>query len=149
MQQHSEGALAQPLKEPQEQPEAVAAGLRSAAESDREFLDKGIRAFVSYVRAYREHQCRQAISTWPVADGGGSHARCTCVHACCAACSPHGSLFDMAVHGPLRAANLGSRTSHQGDQIHMIASNICTARCHDPSCRRTLPFPRPAPQMQW
>ena len=96
MQQHSEGALAQPLEEPQQQPEAVAARLRSAAESDRDFLDKGIRAFVSYVRAYREHQCRQATSAWPVDDGGGSHACCTSVHACCAACSPHGSLYDRA-----------------------------------------------------
>jgi Domain of unknown function (DUF4217) len=31
---------------------------RRAAESDREVMEKGTRAFVSYVRGYKEHQCR-------------------------------------------------------------------------------------------
>lgn len=31
---------------------------RQAAEADREVLEKGVRAFVSYVRGYKEHQCR-------------------------------------------------------------------------------------------
>lgn len=34
------------------------APLRLAAESDRDILDKSMRAFVSYLRAYKEHQCR-------------------------------------------------------------------------------------------
>lgn len=32
--------------------------LRSAAIQDREVLEKGIRAFVSYIRGYKEHQCK-------------------------------------------------------------------------------------------
>jgi ATP-dependent RNA helicase DDX55/SPB4 len=31
---------------------------RRAAEADREVMEKGTRAFVSYVRGYKEHQCR-------------------------------------------------------------------------------------------
>jgi hypothetical protein len=31
---------------------------RRASESDREVMEKGTRAFVSYVRGYKEHQCR-------------------------------------------------------------------------------------------
>ena len=30
--------------------------LRRCAEADREVMEKGTRAFVSYVRGYREHQ---------------------------------------------------------------------------------------------
>lgn len=32
--------------------------LRRLAEGDRDVLEKGIRAFVSYIRGYKEHQCR-------------------------------------------------------------------------------------------
>lgn len=32
--------------------------LRAAALKDREVLEKGIRAFVSYVRGYKEHHCK-------------------------------------------------------------------------------------------
>jgi hypothetical protein len=31
-------------------------GLRKCAEADREVMERGTRAFVSYVRGYREHQ---------------------------------------------------------------------------------------------
>ena len=54
------GPLTRPLPAAQLQPPAVAACLRAAAEGDREVLDKGVRAFVSYLRAYREHHCRCA-----------------------------------------------------------------------------------------
>lgn len=32
--------------------------LRKLSESDRDILEKGIKAFVSYIRGYKEHQCR-------------------------------------------------------------------------------------------
>ncbi len=32
--------------------------IRSAAEGDRDVLEKGVRAFVSFVRGYKEHHCR-------------------------------------------------------------------------------------------
>lgn len=32
--------------------------IRAAAINDREVLEKGIRAFVSYVRGYKEHHCK-------------------------------------------------------------------------------------------
>ena len=48
-------------------PAAMAARLRTAAEGDQEFLDRGLRAFVSYVRAYRAHHCRQ-VPICPVAN---------------------------------------------------------------------------------
>ena len=60
----SQGLLSQPMEDAGLQPEGVAAALRAAAEGDREFMDKGIRAFVSYVRAYREHQCRCDSPIW-------------------------------------------------------------------------------------
>lgn len=31
--------------------------IRSAAKKDRDVMEKGLRAFVSYIRAYKEHQC--------------------------------------------------------------------------------------------
>lgn len=34
------------------------AQLRRAAEEDRDIMEKGVKAFVSYVRGYREHHCR-------------------------------------------------------------------------------------------
>jgi len=37
---------------------ALCAALRGRAERERELLDRGVRAFVSYVRGYKEHQCR-------------------------------------------------------------------------------------------
>ncbi|KAL5568835.1 hypothetical protein UlMin_025410 [Ulmus minor] len=36
--------------------------IRSAAAKDRDVMEKGIRAFVSYVRAYKEHQCSYIFS---------------------------------------------------------------------------------------
>jgi ATP-dependent RNA helicase DDX55/SPB4 len=32
--------------------------LRALALQDRDILEKGIKAFVSYVRGYKEHQCK-------------------------------------------------------------------------------------------
>jgi len=37
---------------------AVSAALRNAASTDRAVMEAGTRAFVSYVRGYREHRCR-------------------------------------------------------------------------------------------
>lgn len=31
--------------------------LRAAAQKDRDVMEKGLRAFVSYIRAYKEHHC--------------------------------------------------------------------------------------------
>lgn len=31
--------------------------IRSAAKNDRDVMEKGLRAFVSYIRAYKEHHC--------------------------------------------------------------------------------------------
>lgn len=31
--------------------------IRSAAKKDRDVMEKGLRAFVSYIRAYKEHLC--------------------------------------------------------------------------------------------
>mmetsp|Transcript_28156 Transcript_28156/g.76011 ORF Transcript_28156/g.76011 Transcript_28156/m.76011 type:complete len:725 (+) Transcript_28156:79-2253(+) len=39
-------------------PAEVGSLLRTEAESDREFMEAGTRAFVSYVRGYKEHHCR-------------------------------------------------------------------------------------------
>ncbi|KAG2492424.1 hypothetical protein HYH03_009367 [Edaphochlamys debaryana] len=36
----------------------VVAGLRAAAERDRDVMDKAARAFVTYVRGYKEHHCK-------------------------------------------------------------------------------------------
>ncbi|KAK9791145.1 hypothetical protein WJX73_001123 [Symbiochloris irregularis] len=38
--------------------DSLLAAVRAASEGDRDVMEKGTRAFVSYVRAYREHQCR-------------------------------------------------------------------------------------------
>lgn len=32
--------------------------LRQLAEQDRDVMEKGVKAFVSYVRAYKEHHCK-------------------------------------------------------------------------------------------
>lgn len=32
--------------------------LRGLAEKDRDVLEKGVKAFVSYIRGYKEHQCQ-------------------------------------------------------------------------------------------
>ncbi|KAK9831778.1 hypothetical protein WJX74_008946 [Apatococcus lobatus] len=37
---------------------SLLAQLRRAAEEDRDIMEKGVKAFVSYVRGYREHHCR-------------------------------------------------------------------------------------------
>ena len=31
---------------------------RQLSEQDRDVMDKGVKAFVSHIRAYKEHQCR-------------------------------------------------------------------------------------------
>lgn len=31
---------------------------RKLSEQDRDVMDKGVKAFVSYIRAYKEHQCK-------------------------------------------------------------------------------------------
>ncbi|KAF3777257.1 hypothetical protein EJ110_NYTH46187 [Nymphaea thermarum] len=31
--------------------------IREAARKDRDVMEKGLKAFVSYIRAYKEHQC--------------------------------------------------------------------------------------------
>eukprot|EP00899_Mesostigma_viride_P014675 jgi/Mesvir1/23208/Mv22670-RA.1 len=36
----------------------IAPVVRKAAEGDRDIMDKGVRAFVSFVRGYKEHNCR-------------------------------------------------------------------------------------------
>lgn len=38
--------------------EGVMDAIRSAAEADRDVLEKGLRAFVSFIRGYKEHHCR-------------------------------------------------------------------------------------------
>lgn len=45
---------------PADAPDAteLAAWLRSAAEGDREVMEKGSRAFVSLIRGYKEHHCK-------------------------------------------------------------------------------------------
>ncbi|KAF7148947.1 hypothetical protein RHSIM_Rhsim03G0147200 [Rhododendron simsii] len=37
-------------------------GIRSAAKKDRDVMEKGLRAFVSYIRAYKEHHCSYIFS---------------------------------------------------------------------------------------
>ena len=37
---------------------ALCAALQRRAEGERELMERGVRAFVSYVRGYKEHQCR-------------------------------------------------------------------------------------------
>ncbi len=39
-------------------PEGVQEALRRLSEQDRDMMEKGIKAFVSFVRAYKEHQCK-------------------------------------------------------------------------------------------
>lgn len=46
-----------------EAPVAVSNGtahllFRKLSEQDRDVMDKGVKAFVSYIRAYKEHQCK-------------------------------------------------------------------------------------------
>ena len=36
----------------------VQKALRKLSEQDRDVMEKGIKAFVSFVRAYKEHQCK-------------------------------------------------------------------------------------------
>ncbi|MQM02684.1 hypothetical protein Taro_035450 [Colocasia esculenta] len=36
--------------------------IRDAAKEDRDVMEKGLRAFVSYIRAYKEHQCNFVLS---------------------------------------------------------------------------------------
>lgn len=49
--------LAPPVEGAQAGPEVTAA-LRRRAETEREVAEKGARAFVSFVRGYKEHQCQ-------------------------------------------------------------------------------------------
>lgn len=37
---------------------SILAAVRQEAETDREVMEKGTRAFVSYVRGYKEHHCK-------------------------------------------------------------------------------------------
>lgn len=48
---------------------ATSARLRAAAEADRAFMEAGVKAFVSYVRGYKEHHCRY-IFRIQVGEGG-------------------------------------------------------------------------------
>ena len=50
-----------PLQEAEEEgdpPADLMPSLRALALQDIDVLEKGIRAFVSYVRGYKEHQCK-------------------------------------------------------------------------------------------
>ena len=49
-----------PIQElqPSSEPDDLMPSLRKLSESDRDILEKGIRAFVSYIRGYKEHQCK-------------------------------------------------------------------------------------------
>ncbi|CDP19743.1 unnamed protein product [Coffea canephora] len=38
--------------------------IRSAAKKDRDVMEKGLRAFVSYIRAYKEHHCSNIFRLW-------------------------------------------------------------------------------------
>ncbi|KAE9465155.1 hypothetical protein C3L33_02930, partial [Rhododendron williamsianum] len=40
----------------------VVSDIRSAAKKDRDVMEKGLRAFVSYIRAYKEHHCSYIFS---------------------------------------------------------------------------------------
>ncbi|XP_020081970.1 DEAD-box ATP-dependent RNA helicase 18 isoform X1 [Ananas comosus] len=48
-----------PLKERQclDNAEDIVPQIRAAAKEDRDVMEKGLKAFVSYIRAYKEHQC--------------------------------------------------------------------------------------------
>lgn len=37
------------------------AAFRRLSEQDRDVMEKGVKAFVSFVRAYKEHQCRCVV----------------------------------------------------------------------------------------
>lgn len=39
-------------------PSIISDRLRQLAEQDRDVMEKGVKAFVSYVRAYKEHHCK-------------------------------------------------------------------------------------------
>jgi ATP-dependent RNA helicase DDX55/SPB4 len=45
-------------REPLDASETLAAHCRRLAESDRDVMEKGARAFVSYIRGYKEHHCK-------------------------------------------------------------------------------------------
>lgn len=49
-----------PLREcaPFDAPAGVPEATRRLSESDRDIMEKGTRAFVSYVRGYKEHECK-------------------------------------------------------------------------------------------
>lgn len=49
-----------PLAEREAAPQrkGVMEAIRQLAETDRDILEKGLRAFVSFIRGYKEHQCR-------------------------------------------------------------------------------------------
>ena len=38
---------------------------RRLSEQDRDVMEKAVKAFVSFVRAYKEHQCR-SVTIWQV-----------------------------------------------------------------------------------
>lgn len=53
------GALPQPTPDgSSNKPPPLLPWLRAEAESDREVMEKATRAFVSFVRGYKEHHCK-------------------------------------------------------------------------------------------
>ena len=48
--------------------------VRSLAESDRDVLEKGVKAFISYVRGYQEHQCKYIFRVADLNLGQLAHA---------------------------------------------------------------------------
>ena len=48
--------------------------IRSLAESDRDVLEKGVKAFISYVRGYQEHQCKYIFRVADLDLGQLAHA---------------------------------------------------------------------------
>jgi hypothetical protein len=56
-QQQQQAQQQQQQEEPGEL-HALCARLRQEAEGDREVMEKGVKAYVSYVRGYKEHHCK-------------------------------------------------------------------------------------------
>ena len=55
----------------------MAAGLRALGEADRDIMEKATRAFVSYVRGYKEHQARarNPLNCLPIEGFSRAHGR--------------------------------------------------------------------------
>jgi ATP-dependent RNA helicase DDX55/SPB4 len=54
----------------------VHAAVRARVMCDRDLMEKGVRAFVSHVRAYREHRCRQIFKVGDLDFGRLARAYC-------------------------------------------------------------------------